>query len=75
MAKLAATALLIHCAGRINPEVVDIGLSVLIDQPQRHCAVRSPERLLRSRTIVESAGVLFVWLDAEDFETKEKDRL
>ena len=43
---LAAAALLIDRARRIESEVIEIRLSFLIDKMQRHGAVRSPECLL-----------------------------
>src|ERR1700719_2260490 len=65
---LAAAALLITRARRIESEVIEIRLSFLIDQAQRHRAVRSPECLLRSRAVVESSCVLFCRLHTEDVE-------
>src|SRR5579862_7560416 len=70
VSNLAAAALLINRAGRIDSQVIQIRLTAPVEKTQRHRSVRSPKRLLRARTVVERAGVLLGRLDSEDFKAK-----
>src|SRR5579863_4905894 len=67
---LAPTTLLIGRARVINTQVIEIGLSALIDKRQRNRAVCSPERLLGAGSVVEGSRVLLCWFDAEDLKLK-----